>query len=123
MVLCMISMLGASSFFINPYIFHQDTYQCPKIVSSNCNNYVCGLPVEERTQYLVKKYDIVTMATAFGDLHCEKIGYLTIMQTAMISGAFVGIIIGIFLTDLFGRKMTIVYSLAVAILGLLIMMA
>lgn len=44
------------------------------------------------------------------------------MQTAIISGAFLGIIIGLFLTEQFGRKMTIVYTLGVTIVGLVIIM-
>jgi MFS family permease len=45
------------------------------------------------------------------------------MQTSIISGAFLGIIIGLFLTEQFGRKMTIVYTLGVTIVGLIIIMA
>jgi MFS family permease len=45
------------------------------------------------------------------------------MQTAIISGSFLGIIIGLFLTEQFGRKMTIVYTLGVAILGLILIVA
>jgi MFS family permease len=62
------------------------------------------------------------LANAFGDMHCENMGSLTAMQTAMISGSFVGIIIGLFLTEQFGRKMTTVYTLGVAIFGLFVIM-
>ena len=44
------------------------------------------------------------------------------MQTSIISGSFLGIIIGLFLTEQFGRKMTIVYTLGVTIVGLIIIM-
>jgi hypothetical protein len=68
-LLCTISILSASNFFVNPYLFYQDPYLCPDLSTKDCSKFVCSLPVELRAAYLPEER-MQTMGNAFGDLHC-----------------------------------------------------
>ena len=43
-IIYLINFIGSSVFFINPYLFYQQTFICNGNQSSHCTNYVCGLP-------------------------------------------------------------------------------
>jgi hypothetical protein len=116
-IISMISVLCASTFFVVPYLFYQDPYQCEDY-DGDCTHLVCSLPSNQRSAYLSDPY-IKSLANFYGDMHCEEAGKITELQEMFLIGTSVGLILSIMFIEFFGRKMLISLSLLLTVFSIL----
>ena len=119
LIIYTISMLAASSFYINPYLFYQQPYQCNGVQSTHCTQHVCSLPLTQRQQYLTPP-----MISSLGNLDqtyfCGGISTVLFMEEGILLGAFLGVLIAVLFSDMIGRRKTMLISMGIAIIGIIL---
>ena len=63
---------------------------------------------------------MVTLANYNGDNHCETMHNITLMQSCILFGASAGLFLGIIFTDILGRRLSIILSVMLTIVGILL---
>ena len=107
-------IMGSTNFFL-PYVFYQDSYQCPEGVT-NCKEYVCSLPASERAQFVHD--DLYSLATKFGDYRCDNNAELDLLQSFIYLGGVIGVIIGAFINEIITKRMLLIATVVANIVGL-----
>ena len=46
-----INIIGSATFFVNPFLFYQKPYTCNGVQSVHCTNFVCSLPLSQRSAF------------------------------------------------------------------------
>ena len=46
-----INFIGCATFFVNPFLFYQKPYICKGVQSVHCTNFVCSLPLSQRSTF------------------------------------------------------------------------
>ena len=112
-----IALIASSSFFINPYLFYQQPYQCNGVQSAHCTQHVCSLPLAQRQQYLTSP-QINSLGNNHPSYFCGGIGTVLFMEEGILVGASVGILIAIFFSDTIGRRKLMLTLLVIALVGI-----
>ena len=117
----MISLLGASTFFVNTYLFYQQPYVCNGVQSTACNQHVCSLPPAQRVHYQSPQ-TISTLGNRNTDFNCQSISSVTTMMEAILLGASIGLFLGVVVSDYLGRKNTVLFSMLTTLVGIIIVL-
>lgn len=107
-------VIGSTKFFL-PYLFYQNNYQCP-VVISNCKDYVCSLPLYERDHFI--QDGPFSLASKFGDYRCSNNVELDRLQSFIYFGGVVGVLAGAFINQYITTRMLLIITVIVSIVGL-----
>lgn len=109
-------IMGSTNFFL-PFVFYQGNYQCPDGVT-NCKDYVCSLPANQRTQFIHD--DLFSLTSKFGDFRCDSNVELDLLQSLIYLGGVIGVIIGAFINEIITKRMLLIATVVANIVGLVI---
>jgi MFS family permease len=106
-----------------PYYFAVAPYtNCPGHAGiTECTRYACSRPLEERPSYEQPQIrGLSTLGNQFGDYHCDGRDAVEAATGVYYFGGIVGVVVSSPMADNFGRRPTLLVSLALGVVGHLI---
>lgn len=123
---CFLILQNGMLFLASAYTFALASYdQChaPHQGISLCTKYVCALPLNQRAQYENPQIaQLKTLGNQFGNFHCQKEYQISFAMGLIWIGALIAACIVPFFADNYGRRLTIIISQIIAILGFIIIL-